>query len=60
MTFHVMFVHIIFSSVYVAEWPPFGKVLFTRLTICSQCILTICKRWSISIGVSLHDSGTKH
>ena len=23
--FHFMFVHYIFSSVLVAEWPPFGK-----------------------------------
>ena len=38
-----MFVHIIFSSVWVAEWPSFGKELLTRLTICSLCILTICK-----------------
>ena len=42
MTFHHMFVYIIFSSVWVAEWPPFGKKLPTRLTICSHCILTIC------------------
>ena len=25
MTFHLMCVHIIFSSVSIAEWPPFGK-----------------------------------
>ena len=25
VTFHLMLVHIIFSSVSVAEWPPFGK-----------------------------------
>ena len=24
-----------FSSILVAEWPPFGKQLLTRLTICS-------------------------
>ena len=42
MTFHLMFVHIIFSSVWVAKWPPFGKELPTRLTICFLCILTIC------------------
>ena len=30
-----------FSSVSVAEWPPFGKQLFNRLTICSLCILTV-------------------
>ena len=42
MTFHLACVHIIFSSVSVAEWPPFGKWLLTRLIICSLCILTIC------------------
>ena len=26
--FHLMFVNIIFSLVWVAEWPPFGKELF--------------------------------
>ena len=36
-----MFVHIILSSVWVAGWPPFVKELFTRLTICSLCNLTI-------------------
>ena len=40
--FHLMFVHISFSSVLGAEWPPFGKGLSTRLTICSLCILTLC------------------
>ena len=40
--FQLMCVHIIFSSVWVAEWPPFGKELLTWLTIlCSLCILTI-------------------
>ena len=42
VTFHLKCVHIIFSSVWVAEWPPFGKKLLTRLTICSLCIFTIC------------------
>ena len=42
MIFNLMFVNIIFSSVWVAECPPFGKELLTRLTICSLCILTIC------------------
>ena len=36
------FIYIIFSSVWVAKWPSFGKELLTRLTICSLCILTIC------------------
>ena len=35
VTFHLKCVHIIFSSVWVAEWPPFGNELLTRLTICS-------------------------
>ena len=34
--------HIIFSYVWVAEWPPFGKLLLNRMTICSLCDLTIC------------------
>ena len=41
MTFHLMFVHIISSSVWVAEWPSFGKELSTWLTISSRCILSI-------------------
>ena len=40
--FHFMFVHYTFSSVWVAEWPPFGKQLPARLAICSRCILSIC------------------
>ena len=43
MTFHLMFVHIILISGWVAEWPPFGKELLIRLTICYLCSLTICK-----------------
>ena len=39
--FHFMFVHYTFSSVWVAEWPPFGKELPARLAICSHCILSI-------------------
>ena len=31
-----------FSSVWVAEWPPFEKYLLTWLTICSLRNLTIC------------------
>ena len=42
VTFHLIFVNIILSSVWDAEWPPFGKELLTRLTICSLCILTSC------------------
>ena len=26
----------------MAEWPPFGKNLLTRLTVCSLCIMSIC------------------
>ena len=44
MTFHLMCVYItcMLSSVWIAEWPPFGKELLTRLAVCSLCILTIC------------------
>ena len=42
VTCHLIFVHIIFSSFWVAEWPPFGKELLTRLTICSLRSWTIC------------------
>ena len=31
-----------FCSVWVAEWPPFGKQVPVRLAICSHCILSIC------------------
>ena len=31
--FHFMFVHYTFSSVWVAEWPPFGKKLPARLAV---------------------------
>ena len=41
VTFHIMSVHVIFSSVWVAEWPPFGKEQLIRLTICSLCIFNI-------------------
>ena len=40
VTFHPMFVHNTFSSVWVAEWPPFGKELPTRLAVCSHCVLS--------------------
>ena len=40
--FHFMFVHYTFSSVWVAEWPPFGKQLPARLAICFHGILSIC------------------
>ena len=36
------FVHYTFSSVWVAEWPPFGKYLPAWLAICSHCLLSIC------------------
>ena len=32
--FHLMFVYYTFSSVWVAEWPPFRKQLSARLAIC--------------------------
>ena len=42
MTFHLTCVHIIFSSVLDAKWPPFWKKLLNRLPICSLHVLTIC------------------
>ena len=40
--FHLMFVHYSLSSVWVAEWPPFGKQMSARLAICSHCLLSVC------------------
>ena len=40
--FHFMFFNYTLSSVWVAEWPPFGKKLPARLAICSHCFLSIC------------------
>ena len=37
--FHFMVVHYTFSSVSVAEWPPFGKQLPARFAICSHCTM---------------------
>ena len=42
MTVNFMFVCYNFSSVRVAEWPPFRKELSTRLAVYSHCILSIC------------------
>ena len=41
VTFHLMFIHNYFSSVWIAEWLP-RKQLPTRLVVCSHCILSIC------------------
>ena len=43
-----VFVKIVLSLVKVAEWPPFGKKLLTRLTVCSLCNMSICDISSIS------------
>ena len=40
--FHLMFVHYTLNSVWVTEWPTFGKKLPARLAICSHCLLSIC------------------
>ena len=40
--FHFMFVHYTFSSVWVAEWPPFGKIAARSVSNFSYCILSIC------------------
>ena len=39
--FHLMLVHYTFSSVLVAEWPPFGENLRTQLAICTYCIFVL-------------------
>ena len=46
--FHLMFVQYTFSSVWIAEWPPFRDKLPTRLTICSRCLLSICNFYLFS------------
>ena len=40
--FHLIFAHYAFSSVWVADWPPFGKKLPAWLAICSHRLLSIC------------------
>ena len=50
VTSHLMFADIIFCSVWVAEWLPFGKELLTRLTKCSLYVLTICSFSISSLG----------
>ena len=47
--FHFMFVHYTFSSVWVTEWPPFGRWLPAGLAICSHCILSICNIYLFSV-----------
>ena len=47
-----MFIYIIFSSVWVAEWLPFGKEMLTRLTISSLRNLSI-SRFGFESGISL-------
>ena len=58
MTFHLIFVHIIFSSVKVADWPPFGKELLLRLTICSLCTLPICNFSHFHFWLCVQDLGS--
>ena len=42
VTFHLTFVHIMLSSVWVAEWPPFGEIAAHSVDhMFSKCILTI-------------------
>ena len=50
VAFNLMCVHIILSSVSVAERALFGKYLLTWLTICSLCILTICDTSNFRFG----------
>ena len=44
MTFHLMFVHIIFSSVWVAEWPSFGFGLNSLLILPASVNLATTNR----------------
>ena len=43
--FHFMFVHYTFSSVWVAEWPPFGKQLPARIVFCLFVIFICFPFW---------------
>ena len=52
MAFHLMFVHVVIGSVWVAGWPAFGRGLLTRLAMCSLCSLTICN----SSGILFHSA----
>ena len=52
LTFTSCFFHIIFSLVWVAEWPPFGKELPTLLAICSLCISHFCIEGGILVLVA--------
>ena len=42
VTFLPVCIRVVLASACVAGWPPFGKKLLTRLTICSLCVLTMC------------------
>ena len=42
MTFHLMYAHIILSSVLVAEWLPFGKELLTRVWVLTASVSALC------------------
>ena len=62
-----MYVHIVFSSVWIAEWPPFEKEMLTRRTIYSLCILTICNFsyfpfwfWVLDLGSDCFSSWSLH
>ena len=55
MTLNLMFVDIIFCSVWFPVWSPLRKQLLTRSTVCSLCILTKCyfcfSRFAIGGGI---------
>ena len=50
---YFMLVHYTFSSVWVAEWPPFRKQLPALLAICCLCILYICNIFLFPVGICL-------
>ena len=51
-----------FSSVWGAEWPPFGKRLFTRLTMCFLYVLAVCGLfvWGLGLGSGCFGSWSLH
>ena len=55
MTFNLTCDHIMSSSVWFAEWPPFGKKLLTLLTTRSHCSLTVFEGWILVLIASVPD-----
>ena len=56
--FHFLYLRIIFSSVYVAQWSSFVKELHTWFTVYSLCIISICSFSSFSFWFLVQDLGS--